>query len=277
MPAVFLVGLLFALTGYVLVTARPFTRRLPLAPLTHLEASWGPAAALAVFALFIVSSLLADLAGVALAISLGHAEDSQLRYALSASFTYLFNLPTIFVIIRFAARSTWPSAVLGVSPVSAPRALRTSLVVFLFFIPIQIGWPFAVDQLWRLLSGSPPANQAAVELLLSADWPLLVVIFIAAVLLAPPLEELVFRAFVQAGFEKPFGRFPAVIVSSALFSGAHGDPATALKVVPLALSLSLLYARTRNLFLCILFHSLFNAFGVVLLLVLRAAGLDFPS
>jgi membrane protease YdiL (CAAX protease family) len=92
--------------------------------------------------------------------------------------------------------------------------------------------------------------------------------FVAVVLLAPPLEELVFRSLLLPPLRRRLGVTGGVVVSSLLFMLVH-PPQTWLPIFWLGVVLGLAYHYTGNLLAPVLIHAVHNAvqFGLILWLV----------
>ena len=97
----------------------------------------------------------------------------------------------------------------------------------------------------KLLADSPPSMTVA--------W-----IVLRAVILAPLIEELVFRSLIQGPLERYLPIPVAIIGSSLLFSAVHGLP-DAIPLVPLGIVLGYVYHRRRSLVAVVVTHALFNA------------------
>ena len=90
--------------------------------------------------------------------------------------------------------------------------------------------------------------------------------------LAPLLEEVVFRGFLLASLTKWLPTPGAVLFSSVLFALAHLAPRDFVELVVLGLVLGFSYARTRNLLTPMLIHSLWNSGVLVVVAVAIKAG-----
>lgn len=87
--------------------------------------------------------------------------------------------------------------------------------------------------------------------------------FLKVVITAPIIEELIFRGVIMHGLMRNYSKFTAVFVSALMFALFHLNPWQFPATFILGLLLGILMVRTRNIFLCILGHSLNN--GMVLL------------
>ena len=104
----------------------------------------------------------------------------------------------------------------------------------------------------------------------SADGPAFVIILIAAVFLAPIVEELFFRGLCLRAIEKRFGTTAGVLGSTLLFTLPHfTNPSLAGTTVLFAaigtvgLVLAVLTVKTGRLGAAVIAHAVFNGIGVV--------------
>lgn len=82
--------------------------------------------------------------------------------------------------------------------------------------------------------------------------------FVALVVIAPIVEEIVFRGFMLPTFAKKFGWRPAVLMTSLLFGLVHWQLNVGIITFIMGLLLAWLYKKTGSLWPAILFHSLKN-------------------
>jgi len=90
----------------------------------------------------------------------------------------------------------------------------------------------------------------------SIDSP--VWLIVAAVLVAPLVEEIFFRGFLFQGFRKKYGWVKAMLLSSAIFGIAHIDPVTIIPTFVLGLVLTYVYHRSNSVWPGIILHFLIN-------------------
>ncbi|MCH2210061.1 MAG: CPBP family intramembrane metalloprotease [Fuerstiella sp.] len=94
----------------------------------------------------------------------------------------------------------------------------------------------------------------------------LLLIAVTAVVLAPLMEELLYRVVILGGFlnhRSPF-RLPvplAICVTSLLFAFAHGFP-DSIALLPLAAAIGWTYCQRRSYRTVVLVHVLFNGFNI---------------
>ena len=83
------------------------------------------------------------------------------------------------------------------------------------------------------------------------------------VIMAPIVEELIFRGIIMHGLMRNYSRFTSVFVSALMFALFHLNPWQLPATFILGLILGILMVRTRNIYLCILGHAINN--GLVLI------------
>ncbi len=101
-------------------------------------------------------------------------------------------------------------------------------------------------------------------------------IAIAAVIVAPIKEELMFRVILQSWLVRWVGVKPAIIGTAVIFAAVHGFP-DALGLLPLALILGVVYQRRRSFISVVIIHALFNAFNLGLTLFASYAQQFLPT
>ena len=84
-------------------------------------------------------------------------------------------------------------------------------------------------------------------------------IFIKVAVIAPIVEELIFRGLIFNGFRKNYNGFVAVTMSALLFALFHLNPWQMPATFVLGILLGWLMLRTNNIFVAILGHSINNA------------------
>lgn len=107
---------------------------------------------------------------------------------------------------------------------------------------------------------------------LLADQPpldVLVLMLATVCVIAPLSEELMFRVILQGWLRSRLARWPAILVTAALFALVHGWR-DSLPLLPLALILGWLFDRQHSYLAVVTTHSLFN--GVMLTLALLTRG-----
>ncbi len=145
-----------------------------------------------------------------------------------------------------------------------PRRQLVSLgLLYLTALPILAAWQVLLQYL-----GIPFATQQpAVEMLQQASGWRLTVLLISITVLAPVLEEILFRRVLYDLLHRYCGVWGGIILTSAIFAAIHlfllGFPMLMLCGVIFQLA----YLRSRSLTAAIELHAVFNTIGVITALV----------
>ena len=99
-----------------------------------------------------------------------------------------------------------------------------------------------------------------------------VVVIFSVILIAPVVEEAIFRGFLYPGINRYVGMHPAVFVTAALFTLAHypqvrGEPVFAATLFLLGLIITYARALTGSTLLAVLMHFIYNSMYVAVGLV----------
>jgi membrane protease YdiL (CAAX protease family) len=97
----------------------------------------------------------------------------------------------------------------------------------------------------------------------------LVLIFLALVVLAPFVEELLFRGFLFTAFRRTFGFWTGAAAVSLLFAVAHGQANVGVDVFVLSMFLCYLREKTDSLWPSIALHALKNLVAFVVLFIMK--------
>ena len=174
-----------------------------------------------------------------------------------------------------------PPDVLRADPAS-PFALRDGWLLWgvlgIVASPAVIGLAAAAAA--ALAGGATPTGRGtadAVAGLLDLDPATVASLFVVTAVLAPVLEETVFRGFLLPSLTKWMPVPAAVGLSSIAFAAAHLSARDFPQLVAFGLLLGFNYARTRNLLTTMLMHGAWNGTVLLLLAALAAGGTDLSK
>ncbi len=196
----------------------------------------------------------------------GSAAES-IQLALFALTPYAVTLAVIYWLMRRHGYS-WAQG-LGLRRTSVLRGVAAAAWVAV------LGRIFA--SLWTgsmIAAGlEPPANLDVMSWF-PTDPLGITLLIVLSVVVAPVVEEMVYRGMLFPSLRLRIGLTPAIIVSGLAFGIAHVSLVWLL--VPMTVFgalLAIAFERTRSLEVAILGHALFNLFAVVLVLALDVGGL----
>lgn len=101
----------------------------------------------------------------------------------------------------------------------------------------------------------------------TSAWTLLALV-LAAVLLAPLAEELMFRVTLQGWLRRRVGSMGSIVLGGVIFASVHGWR-DGLALLPLACILGTVYDRRPDLIVVFTVHALFNATNLALAMLVR--------
>jgi uncharacterized protein len=113
------------------------------------------------------------------------------------------------------------------------------------------------------LGETEPEHSFLKTLLAEPSLEILVWIGIAAVLLAPLWEELLYRVIFQGWLQTRLDAGASIVITALAFSTVHPFPSS-LALIPLALVLGYLYYRQHSYLAVVVTHMLFNATNLLL-------------
>lgn len=156
----------------------------------------------------------------------------------------------------------------GLSIRNRLRINRISINTILSIIIISIGFIIIVDELDRIvykLFGQPEYLQELVEQLQITSIFNGFFIILTTVLVAPFVEEMLFRGYLQKVLEESWKDITkAILVTSMFFALVHFNPYWIVQIYLLGLVLGYLTWRTNSIIPGIILHGLNNGFAVAL-------------
>lgn len=189
-----------------------------------------------------------------------------------ASFIVLLSFFLIFIFLKKKDRSR----ILKDSNTSILSDIYFGFIFFLFSFPIII----FISQLLEgilifLFNISNLTDQLAVQYLKqSIQIPSQFILAIIAIsVLAPILEEFLFRGILQTYLKKYMKKYFAIVITSVIFSFFHFSPSQGISNVViigslfiLSIFLGICYEKRKSIISPIVFHSCFNSFTIITLL-----------
>lgn len=164
-------------------------------------------------------------------------------------------LTLLFLLIFFAARKKHPLAEIKLRPVPAGTAAAGAAIAPLLYAGVSL--------VLSLLPTPWLEDYAQASAALS---DLSILSFVAVALVAPTVEEVVFRGLIQSRLARAIPGWPAVLIASVLFALCHGQPVWMGYAFCLGLVLGTMAWRAGSILPGILAHFVFNAIGQLLTL-----------
>lgn len=172
----------------------------------------------------------------------------------------------VFAVVMHFQKLTYRS-LLHQSPTSAGATLMLVVPPVLLLVPaLLLTLTSTLNLMMRIV---PPSAWEEAMFSRMADGSIAAVLAVCVV--APLLEEMLFRGIVLRGFLQRYPRWQAIFMSALLFGAAHMNIYQFLVGLVMGTVLGWLYERTRSLIPCIALHAAYNITTLLLAEWLDAA------
>ena len=164
----------------------------------------------------------------------------------------LLSLPLIILMVKSKRGSVWRDYMAW----RPAGVARTVLWVIICLLSV-----FAMGILHQALGWRESGFMDELPQMQSRLW-----LSLSVVVAAPIFEEMVFRGFVYGGFERSLGAFPALLLSSVLFTVLHGQYNwyELAQIFVLGMVLGLARMRTQSLFTPMVMHAVNNGMATAM-------------
>ena len=172
------------------------------------------------------------------------------------------------VVILLAARLTFARGLrgFGLRPRTIPKDFGWACIDLLAVWPVVLGMIVLTVYLGKALVGEqfeiPP--HVGLELITEPGaLPLQILIAILAIVIAPLVEEMLFRGLIQTTLRSYSGRpWLSIAFTAAMFASVHTNGTHWPALFVLAMGLGYAYERSGSLFRPIFMHALFNGITI---------------
>ena len=201
-------------------------------------------------------------------------EEPELTPWMAVMAVLLLQLPLLATF--FGLRRFYPEQFAGrlnSQSLTLRQSIAEAIPQFIRYLPIIWIASFAWSGFLTILKQSgvidefPP--QALIQLFTEGGDPLAITLLvILAVLLAPIVEEFIFRGGIYRFLKSQMMLLPAQILSGALFAIMHGNLMSFIPLVVVGILLTRVYERSGNILVPMCFHACFNAFSLLMLFIM---------
>ena len=153
---------------------------------------------------------------------------------------------------------------------SPAQTFFKTIPLFILYLPViwlaALVWNYALTKVESLGFIDEAKPQELITLLEGGGDPLaLGLLVLLAVILAPIVEELIFRGCLYRFLKSQSTILPAQIISGAIFSLIHANLFSFLPLVIVGILLARVYEKSGSILIPICFHALFNGFNLIML------------
>lgn len=228
---------------------------------------WGIGAALTVVALvYLLTRILAPLVVQGVIHLTGLAEDERLILLTSAVMTIITTVVVLGIFLVAQGRSPWNWGAFGWQ--FSWWHVRYGLVGLLIAAPVYgiVAWVSV------MLFKDRAEPHPLIPMLQSTrdPWTLLLLVLMAVVM-APLIEETLFRGVLFRACHNRIAFWPAALLSGALFAAGHGQLVALLPIFVLGVLFALLARRAGSLWAAAVAHGAFNGFSTLVALLMAWA------
>ncbi len=159
---------------------------------------------------------------------------------------------------------------------SARDALRLSFPYFLRMLPLiwltTLLWGKLLEVLQTAGIVETFSPQELVTLFTRGGDPLAIVLLVLlAVVMAPIIEEIIFRGCLYRFLKSQTTLLPAQILSGAFFALVHGNLLSFVPLVLVGVLLARIYEASGNILTAMFFHAAFNGFSLLMLFLVNTS------
>lgn len=191
-------------------------------------------------------------------------------YLIHMIITIFLGVVALFMIISLNRN---PIEVFGLNRLGTPKIILIGLaggIVGYLLCSTLVGIP--VNKFFTNVFGELDAQKAVQDILNLKNPLLLSMIIVSACVLAPVIEELLYRGYLYGSIKRFSHPVFAAILSSALFTVIHMNLLALVPLFVLSLILTWLYEFTKCLWVPILVHAFFNTFNILAMFYMKREG-----
>jgi len=203
--------------------------------------------------------------------------------AFLANSIYCFGSVVVIAVILFMVWASFARRLkgFGLNIRSIHKDFFFAFLNYLSVLPLMLAAIILTTFVGELFYGPEyqmPQHEQLEMITLYSQWQLRILVFVVAALMAPVLEEMIFRGLFQtvirslletrsSGLEGRYHAWIAIFITSGLFSMVHGNVPHWPALFLLGICLGYAYEKSGSLFRPIFIHAFFNAVTVILVLL----------
>jgi len=158
---------------------------------------------------------------------------------------------------------------LGLSLVNVSNNVKQGIIKYLITLPLIMLAGFVINLISNYYGVNPEMQDVVKWILEEKSLFILISLLFFGIIIAPLIEEIIFRGFLQSALKNYFGERYAVLVSASLFAAVHMDIFAFFQILILGILLGYLYEKTQTLAASVVVHILHNSLTLVFLLYFK--------
>ena len=203
--------------------------------------------------------------------------------AFLGNLVYCIGAIVVIAVILFMVRASFARRLkgFGLNIRSIHKDFIIAFLKYLTVVPLMMAAITLAMLIGKFVFGPEyqvPQHEQLEMMTVYSQWQLRIMIFVVVALIAPVLEEMIFRGLFQTlirslleiRYSKLEGRnhaWIAIVITSGLFSMVHGNVPHWPALFLLGVCLGYAYEKSGSLFRPIFIHAFFNAITVILVLL----------
>lgn len=185
-------------------------------------------------------------------------------------FSLLVNiLACLYVVYIICVEHKQPLVSAGLILTNWKNDIRAGIKRYLIAIPILMTTGIVVDLISKLAGSAPQQQEIVKRVLGEKSIPTLIFMITFGAIIAPVIEEFLFRGFLLTAMNKYFGRWKAILISSLVFASVHLNIHVFLQIFILGILLGYVFERTGSLVAPIAIHVIHNSATFAFLLYFK--------
>lgn len=195
-------------------------------------------------------------------------EDVAAVWYLAQSIAFHWAALVFTIAVTTKRHVSWKRA-FGIEGFRSWSRTKEGVFCYVATIPVLVFYT-VIYQVWLRVTGHMSSQQDVIEVFMTVDsLGVRVYLIFLAVVLAPVLEEIVFRGIALPVLVRQWGLAPAVVVTSAMFALIHLHLPSLVPLFIMSVAFSLAYYFSQSLLVPMVMHALFNGVNIGLLALVR--------
>lgn len=158
---------------------------------------------------------------------------------------------------------------LGLSLVNVSNNVKQGIIKYLITLPLIMLAGFVINLISNYYGVNPEMQDVVKWILEEKSLFILISLLFFGIIIAPLIEEIIFRGFLQSALKNYFGGRYAILISASLFAAVHMDIFAFFQILILGILLGYLYEKTQTLAASVAIHILHNSLTLVFLLYFK--------
>lgn len=198
--------------------------------------------------------LIAKLLGLPLVGQIGMTADN---FGVYIFFSQAVGLVITFIVItRRLKKNQWSWSSVGLRGFKIFQTVRYIAGYYLILLGVLIALAIVATSLGLDMTSPPDGKSGGTEMftVMGGFW----LTFALSVVVAPIVEEIVFRGVLFPAIKRRYGLIAGVVLSSLIFTLVHINPIQMISVLPLGIYLAIMYHRAGSIYPGMILHASWN-------------------